>query len=62
MDLANLNYNDFFLRGFTTGEFWKDVSHFKKYDIKNAEDPNVGEACSVPKDAKRITKITERDR
>lgn len=61
MDLANLNYNDFFLRGFTTGEFWKDVSYFKKYDIKNAEDPNVGEACSVPKDAEKELQKLQRE-
>ena len=51
MDLANLN--NFFLKGYVQGQFWKDVSHFKDYDIKNAEDPNVGETSSVPKEAEK---------
>ena len=54
MDLVNLN--NFFIKGYVQGQFWKDVSHFKDYDIKNAEDPNVGDACSVPKKAEKELK------
>ena len=51
MDSVNLNYDDFFVKGFVTGKFFTDTSKFLNYKFSNAEDPNVGENDSLPKEA-----------
>lgn len=42
MDSANLNLTDFFIKGFVTGKFFKDLSHFKDYEFVYCEDTALG--------------------
>jgi hypothetical protein len=51
MDSVNPNYDDFFVKGFVTGKFFTDISKFSKYKFSDANDPNVGEEDSIPKEA-----------
>jgi len=48
MDSANLNYDDFFVKGFVTGKFFKDISHFTKYKFPNC----TGNSFEISKEAK----------
>lgn len=52
MDSVSLNYEDFFVKGFVTGKFFKDISKFKQYDFPNCNNPDlIGETDGVPKEA-----------
>ena len=50
--IANLHLEDFFVKGFVTGEFFIDATSFLKYEFADCEDPNVRDCDSLPDAAK----------
>ena len=58
MGFQNLNFNDFFTKGFVTGEFNHNIKEFYDYDFPNCEDPNIGEEAGVPAVAENSLKFT----
>lgn len=60
MGFQNLNFNDFFTKGFVTGKFNHNIKEFYDYDFPNCNNPDlVGETDGVPDEAKKSLKFLQ---